>query len=334
MARRRRIRGPRGTPLVPDDEDDVVENVTHVPVDLPPGATEAGAAEVGEEIAEEPMLQLAHFASNDEWAFRQADRQVGRLRTRTHDKDDRTEGGVFDARTMGVLHKLLIHHVIKSVDLPIAEGKEAGVFRATTPRGGFLAVKIFRVNTATFHNFAQYIEGDERFEGIRGDRRTLMRAWTHKEYRNLRRMRDVGCSVPEPVKAVENVLLMEYLGKREGPWPQLRQARMADPREVYRRVVDDLVLTHNEAGLVHADVSEYNILLENADVDDARAQRPRLIDVGQAVLHTHPMAQEFLARDIHNLVRFFRRNGVDDASAEAIRARLHAPARDRWGEEE
>ncbi|HET6399671.1 MAG TPA: RIO1 family regulatory kinase/ATPase, partial [Candidatus Thermoplasmatota archaeon] len=236
--RRRRVRGPRGVPLRgAGEEDDVVENVTHVPVEH--GADPA-ALDVDDLEEDEPMLQLSHFASNDEWAFRQADRQSARLRTRTHDKDDRTEGGAFDARTMQVLHKMLIHGVIKSVDLPIAEGKEASVFRATTPRGGYLAIKIFRVNTATFHNFLQYIQGDERFEGITGDRRTMMKAWTHKEFRNLRRLRDVGVSVPEPIKAVENVLLMEYLGKKEGPWPQVREARMLDPEACYRALVEDL----------------------------------------------------------------------------------------------
>jgi RIO kinase 1 len=161
----------------------------------------------------------------------------------------------------------------------------------------------------------------------------MMKAWTHKEFRNLRRLRDVGCSVPEPVKAVGNVLLMEFLGTREGPWPQLREARMLDPERVYKAVIEDIVRAHNQAGLVHADISEYNILLENADSDDPALQRPRLIDVGQAVLHTHPMAREFLERDIRNITKFFSRKGVEARPGD-ITSLLRAPDKDRWREDE
>ena len=59
-----------------------------------------------------------------------------------------------------------------------------------------------------------------------------------------------------------------------------------------------------ESGLVHADLSEYNILVKDS--------KPVIIDVGQAVLQTHPRAKEFLERDLKNISTFFRKKGVKD----------------------
>jgi RIO kinase 1 len=283
---------------------------------------------------EEPLLalgeDLAQVASNDEWAYRQADKLQGLMPARTGGPDRRTESEVFDQPTLLILHKMLVHGVLRSLDFPVATGKEGNVFRGTTPRGGYLAVKIYRVNTSTFKHVLQYIQGDERFEGVSGDKRSLVHAWCQKEHRNLVRLREAGVRVPEPVKATGNVLVTEYLGKREGPWPQLRQVGEL-PRETAHRLwedlADDYVRMYNDADLVHADLSEFNILLENADADPS-TWRARIIDVGQAVLKTHPMAHEFLERDLRNLTAYFRRQRVD-ARPERIRERLSHQRRRR-----
>lgn len=261
-----------------------------------------GAADEGGEAM--PVL-----ASNDEWTFRKADRLQAALPDLRGDLDRKTEGEVFDRQTLMVLHKFLTHGVLRSLDFPVATGKEANVFRGTTPQGGFVAVKIFRVNTSTFKHVLKYIQGDERFQGVSGDKRSLVHAWTQKEFRNLVRMAEAGVPVPEPRKALQNVLVMEYLGVKEGPWPSLKDAAIADYGRLWQQLADDYVKAYNTAELVHADLSEYNVLLEGAGGDEA-ATRARIIDVGQAVLKNHPMAHEFLARDLKNLTAFFRRKGV------------------------
>jgi len=263
---------------------------------------------------------MQSLASNDEWAFRKADRLQAMLPDLRGDLNRKTEGEVFDRQTLMVLHKFLTHGVLRSLDFPVSTGKEANVFRGTTPGGGYVAVKIFRVNTATFKHVLKYIQGDERFEGVTGDKRGLVNAWTQKEFRNLVRMRDVGVDVPEPIKALGNVLVMEYLGTKEGQWPRLKElGQLADPQAAYDKVANDYVKAYNEADLIHADVSEYNILMEGVL---GPSPRPRLIDVGQAVLKNHPMAAEFLERDLRNLTSYFRRQGVKSADPQSIRARL------------
>jgi RIO kinase 1 len=274
---------------------------------------------------EDPLLslddELGSVASNDEWAYRQAERLVATLPGRTGGPDRRTEGEVFDQPTLMVLHRLLTHGAMKSLDFPVSTGKEANVFRGTSPGGAFVAVKIYRTNTATFKHVQQYIEGDERFEGRTGDRRGLVAAWCQKEFRNLARMREAGVAVPEPRKAIANVLVMEYLGTAQGPWPRMKEMTpLADAARLYRAVADDYVRAYNVADLVHADLSEYNVLLEGTD-GPATGWTPRMIDVGQAVLKSHPRAREFLLRDVRNLTAFFRRQGVEAASEDIV-ARL------------
>ena len=289
--------------------------------ETPPRATLLEIGDFAEAAEPDRLSKLDTVASNDEWAFRRADRLQGMLPDHRGDANRKTEGEVFDRQTLMVLHKFLTHGVLRSLDFPVSTGKEANVFRGTTPGGGLVAVKIFRVNTSTFKHVLQYIQGDERFEGVTGDKRSLVHAWTQKEFRNLVRMAEAGVPVPEPLKALQNVLVMEYLGVKEGPWPSLKEARVDDYGRLWEQLADDYVKTYNEAELVHADLSEYNVLLEGAGGPDGET-RARMIDVGQAVLKNHPMAHEFLARDLKNLTAFFRRKGVRDAEPAAIMSRL------------
>ena len=178
---------------------------------------------------------------------------------------------------------------------------------SSLPEGGFVAVKIYRVNTATFKHVLKYIDGDERFEGVKGDKRALVSAWAQKEFRNLQRMRDFSIDVPEPIRVLNNVLVTEFLGTAESAWPKLKDLGRLDKDEAERfweKLSVDVVRMHEEAKLVHADLSEYNILVEHPGTADAAA---RIIDVGQAVLTNHPMAWEFMTRDAQNLAGYFKR---------------------------
>ena len=62
------------------------------------------------------------------------------------------------------------------------------------------------------------------------------------------------------------------------------------------------------AELVHADLSEYNILNYN--------EEPVIIDCGQAVLLSHPMAKEFFERDVRNMCNYFRKRGLEKTPEE------------------
>lgn len=224
-------------------------------------------------------------------------------------KDIGTWGGVFDTPTVMTLHKFLRNDVLKSLDYPISEGKEAGVFKATSGDGDAVAVKVYRVHTATFRQMTTYIEGDPRFRKVPRDHRELVYAWAKKEYRNLERYRDAGVDVPTPVRCLNNTVVMEFLGTEEGPARTMKDQPPPDPEAAFDKLWGDYRRLLDEARSIHADFSEFNVLMDQG--------RPRIIDVGQGVLDAHPMAQEFLARDVRNICRFFRKfkvAGADEAA--------------------
>lgn len=226
------------------------------------------------------------------------------------DEDRKTLDEVFDKSTLLTLFKFISNGLIETLDYPISTGKEANVFHATRPDGSSIAVKIFRVNTATFRSFMTYIEGDPRFRSVGRDRRDIVYTWAQKEYKNLERYFEAGCVVPQPIAYRNNVLLMEFIGEDGLPAPRLKDAPPEDPAAAFEFIVDDYARGFAEGGLAHGDLSEFNIL--------NRAGELVVIDVAQAVLTRHPMATELLERDARNLARYFKRLGVKDATSERV----------------
>src|SRR2546425_364252 len=239
----------------------------------------------------------------DERRLRILETQVDALRTREKDSETRkTYDEVVDAAALLTIADLITDGVISTLDYPVSTGKEANVFHATGPDGRAKAVKIYRIANATFRNIAVYIDGDPRFKKVKRAIRPTLWAWAQKEYKNLVRMEDAGVRVPAPERVHNNVLVMEYIGDETQPAPALREVALEDPAAVYADVLANLRAIR-KAKLVHADMSEYNLLWWDG--------RVVVIDVGQAVPLDHPRAAEWFKRDVGNIARFFRRLDED-----------------------
>ena len=223
--------------------------------------------------------------------------------------DRRVFDAVFDRLTLMSLYKLMKSGVIDTLDFPIARGKEAHVFHGTGESGP-VAVKIFHTSNAVFKNLIQYIEGDPRFGGLKRRHRDLVDIWVRKEFRNLSRLEKWGLAVPKPLGVHKNVLVMEYLGTPNAPSPRLRDVKVIEPEPVYDELLEFLAVAWQKAKMVHGDFSPYNIMWH----DD----RPVVIDVGQAVVQSHPRSKEFLVRDVTRLVEWANKSGLDVELAEAI----------------
>ena len=224
--------------------------------------------------------------------------------------DRRVFDQVFDRLTLMALFKLMKSGVVDTIDYPIARGKEAHVFHGTSLEGNVVAVKIFHTSNAVFKNLVQYIEGDQRFVGLKRKHRDLVEIWVRKEFRNLRRLHKWGLAVPKPLDVHKNVLVMEYIGTQDGPAPKLREVELQDPEKVYDSLVTFLAITWQKAQLVHGDFSPYNILYHD--------NQPVVIDVGQAVIDSHPKAQEFLIRDVKNIVDWANKSGIEADFTECL----------------
>jgi len=223
--------------------------------------------------------------------------------------DRRVFDAVFDRLTLMSLYKLMKNGLIDTLDFPIARGKEAHVFHGTSQNGP-IAVKIFHTSNAVFKNLVQYIEGDPRFGGLKRRHRDLVDIWVRKEFRNLSRLEKWGLAVPTPLGVHRNVLVMEYLGTPTAPSPRLKDVEVPDAQAVYDELLEFLAVTWQKANMVHGDFSPYNIMWHG--------DRPVVIDVGQAVVQSHPKSQEFLVRDVTRLVEWAKKSGLNIELAEAM----------------
>jgi RIO kinase 1 len=245
------------------------------------------------------------------------DTKIDVLRTRLKDSDDLdVQDAVFDKRTLMDLYSLASKGVIDALGGSISTGKEANIFRAIVGEKE-LALKIYRISTSNFNSMQDYLHGDPRFGNVKGTKRAIVAAWTKKEFRNLTRAEEIGVPVPHPIAMRENILVMELVGKDNEVAPQLRDVDLEpeEARRIYEMLVEYISLLYNRAGLVHADLSEFNILYDKGN--------PVIIDMGQSVTLDHPLVRKFLERDITNLSNYFmKKYGI--GSSEKIWAKLRS----------
>jgi RIO kinase 1 len=224
-------------------------------------------------------------------------------------EDKRVGSEVFDTITLKTLYKLANGGYIHRLNGAISTGKEANVFKGLDENDNFVAVKIYRVTTSDFKKMQTYIQGDPRFHVRTTNKRQLVNAWVNKEFRNLQRAGEGGVKVPKPIVAKNNVLVMEFIGDEEGDAAlPMRHSDIANPEKLLNKVINSMKLLYKEAGLVHGDLSSYNILIQNNE--------PVIIDISQGMTKDHPIAEELLNRDIDNIVKDFKKLGIKVSSEE------------------
>jgi RIO kinase 1 len=228
-------------------------------------------------------------------------REVKRLKSV---EDKRVGSEVFDTITLKTLYKLANQGYIHLLNGAISTGKEANVFKGVDDQGKIVAVKIYRVTTSDFKKMQYYIQGDPRFNVRSNNKRQLINNWVLKEFKNLNRAYEVGVRVPRPIIAKNNILIMEFIGDSYGtPARLMRQSQISNPQYVVDKIIDYIKKLYNDAELVHGDLSGFNILMEDDE--------PVIIDLSQGMVVDHPLSDELLNRDIENLIKDFKKMGIE-----------------------
>ncbi len=221
---------------------------------------------------------------------------------------------VFDDNAVMAVHFLATKRHFEELEFIISTGKEAHVFRARDSSDNYKAVKIYKIETSDFKHMDKYIFGDRRFNKVRKEKRAIVFAWTRKEYKNLEKAITAGVRVPLPMGSKDNVLVMEFIGKDGVAARPLKEVGF-NLKKTYETMVDWLARLYL-VDLVHADFSEYNILVNGDELV--------LIDIGQAVLTTHPKAGDFFKRDVRNIATYLSKKGLKKGYQEvydAVKAR-------------
>ena len=212
-------------------------------------------------------------------------------------------------KTPARLEPLVSDGLVDEVLRQLMSGKEAMVY--VVRRGDeALCAKVYKeANKRGFHKAVDYTEGRKvrnsrqaraMAKGSRYGREEQESAWQHTEVDALRRLAAAGVRVPTPFDFHEGVLLMELVADPDGePAPRLNDIELSEEEALrfhaflIRQVVRMLC-----AGIVHGDLSEYNVLVDG--------EGPVIIDLPQAVdAAANNNARRMLKRDADNLATYF-----------------------------
>ncbi|MEI8171410.1 MAG: PA4780 family RIO1-like protein kinase [Rhodoferax sp.] len=207
------------------------------------------------------------------------------------------------------LQTLIEEGLIDTVVRQLMSGKEAMVYVVRRGDETFCA-KIYK--EATNRSFRQAVDYTENrkvkntrqaramAKGTRFGREAQEAAWQSAEVDALYRLADAGVRVPKPHNFFEGVLLMELVTDEHGDAaPRLNDVALTpDEARAHHKTLITEVVRMLCAGVVHGDLSEFNILLA--------ADGPVIIDLPQAVdAAGNNHANRMLLRDVANLRGFF-----------------------------
>jgi RIO kinase 1 len=209
------------------------------------------------------------------------------------------------------LQPLVDDGVIDSVVRQLMSGKEAMVFVVRCGAESRCAKVYKEADKRSFRQAVDYTENRKTkntrqaraiAKGTRFGRESQEKAWQSAEVGALFRLAAAGVSVPRPYNFHAGVLLMELITDDEGnAAPRLNDVELTPEIaiDLHRRLIREVVRMLS-AGIVHGDLSEFNILLS--------ADGPVIIDLPQAVdAAGNNHAPRMLVRDVDNLRRFFGR---------------------------
>lgn len=187
----------------------------------------------------------------------------------------------------------------------ISAGKEADVYLAGY-KGAPLAVKCYRLYR-TSHKGGGPIKLDSMGWKAAKEYEMTFQAWRG------------GAKVPAPARRVENMFSMRYLGDDTGPAPRLSDVSVEDP-EGFLETVKSGVEALARSGVVHTDLSPYNILVHSGDpwfIDLSEALR---VDrTGDSPWVTLTNASDALNRGMAAVAKYFKRHGVEVEYDEFVR---------------
>jgi len=206
-----------------------------------------------------------------------------------------------------LVHDGLIDEVIR----PLMSGKEAAVY-VVRCGSELRCAKVYKeAEQRGFKQSVLYQEGRKTRnsrrarameKGTRYGRQEQETAWQNAEVTALYRLADAGVRVPKPHLFVDGVLLMELVADADGnPAPRLNDVELTaeEARGYFALLIRQIVLMLCD-GLVHGDLSEYNVLLG--------AEGPVIIDLPQAVdAANNNNARMMLERDVDNMAAYFGR---------------------------
>ena len=182
--------------------------------------------------------------------------------------------------------------VIESFGQTLGVGKEADVYDALSSDGKRIAVKFHRLGRISFRQ-------TRRKRGYIREHSTWLfqsHVAAEKEFQAMQLVYKNGVSVPEPISQNRHVIAMGMIEGAE----LSKYKEIPKPEKILKEVLRNVRKAYLKAHVIHADLSEYNIILK----PDGHIL---IIDWPQYIMTNHANAEELLERDLKNILTFFNR---------------------------
>jgi RIO kinase 2 len=182
--------------------------------------------------------------------------------------------------------------VLEAFGKSLGVGKEADVYDALSPRRERIAIKFHRLGRISFRQTMR--KRGYTIEHISWLFQSRLAA--EKEFQALGLLFPYKVAVPAPINQNRHVIAMGMIeGAELAEWRQIRK-----PEKVLKEILRNIRKAYLKAGVIHADLSEYNVILKpNMHI--------LIIDWPQYVTTEHPNAKELLTRDVKNILQYFKR---------------------------
>lgn len=190
------------------------------------------------------------------------------------------------------INALVKGEVLEAFGKSLGVGKESDVYDALNPDGENIAVKFHRLGRVSFRETIRKRGYTTQHTGWLYQSRLA----AEKEFKGLKRVFPHGVAVPKPISQNRHVLAMGMIAGVE----LAEHREIPKPKKVLEEILHNIRKAYLRADVIHADLSEYNILL---DPD----MHILIIDWPQYLTKNHPNAQQLLKRDVKNVLQFFRR---------------------------
>lgn len=207
------------------------------------------------------------------------------------------------------LEPLIQDGFVDEVIRQLMSGKEASVYIVRC-EDEIRCAKVYKeANKRSFRQSTDYIEGRKvknsrraraMAKGTRYGRKAQEESWQNAEVDALYRLAAAGVRVPKPYNFHEGVLLMDLVTDDQGnAAPRLNDLVLtAELSREYHHILVSQVVRMLCAGIIHGDLSEYNVLVDSTG--------PVIIDLPQAIdAAANNQACKMLLRDVQNLAIYF-----------------------------
>jgi len=184
-------------------------------------------------------------------------------------------------------------NTLEAIGKPLGVGKEADVHEALTPTKQQVAIKFHRLGRPSFRQTKRKRDYAQSKYAPNWHQQSTIAA--KKEYQALKLLEPHNTAAPKPIRQNRHTLVMTLIdGAPLNLYPEIPH-----PQKVLKEILNNIKEAYQKAGIIHADLSPYNILIQpNLQI--------LIIDWPQYVPKTHPNAQQLLRRDVKNVLDFFK----------------------------